>query len=204
MSVSMWSFVSIPIIAALIGYITNVIAVRMIFRPRQAVKILGVTFHGLVPRRHKEIAQKIAHLIDRDLISHRDVQAVLKDPSVATAAAAAIDEQFDDFVKRLVEKNPVVGIFLQGEIIAEIREVMGQQMTAVFPSIMERVSGKVEENLDFREIVRAKIEAFDLGKLEDIIYEISSRELKTIEILGGVLGFAVGLIQVAIVMVTTP
>jgi uncharacterized membrane protein YheB (UPF0754 family) len=62
---------------------------------------------------------------------------------------------------------------------------------------------RVEHRLDVSEIVRAKIEAFDLSKLEAIIYEVSARELKTIEILGGVLGFLVGLGQVAIMMLVS-
>jgi uncharacterized membrane protein YheB (UPF0754 family) len=57
---------------------------------------------------------------------------------------------------------------------------------------------RVEHKLDVSEIVRTKVEAFDLTKLEAIIHEVSARELKTIEVLGGVLGFLVGLVQVAI------
>jgi uncharacterized membrane protein YheB (UPF0754 family) len=34
-----------------------------------------------------------------------------------------------------------------------------------------------------------------------LIYEISARELRTIEVLGGVLGFLVGLVQVGIMVV---
>jgi uncharacterized membrane protein YheB (UPF0754 family) len=57
---------------------------------------------------------------------------------------------------------------------------------------------RVEHKLDVSAIVQQKIEAFDISKLESIIYEVSARELKTIEVLGGVLGFVVGLAQVAL------
>ncbi len=44
------------------------------------------------------------------------------------------------------------------------------------------------------------IEEFDLGTLESIVYGIASKELKMIEVLGGVLGFLIGLLQVGILM----
>ena len=54
--------------------------------------------------------------------------------------------------------------------------------------------------MDFQQIVRSKVEAFDLGRLEQIIYDISAKELKTIEYLGGVLGLLVGLAQVGLML----
>jgi uncharacterized membrane protein YheB (UPF0754 family) len=67
---------------------------------------------------------------------------------------------------------------------------------------MGRVVERVEERLDIKELVTDKVNAFDLSKLESMIYEVSSRELKTIELLGGVLGFIVGLGQVGLLLVT--
>ena len=60
---------------------------------------------------------------------------------------------------------------------------------------------KVEGKLDFKEIVRKKIEEYDFIKLEQIIYKIASRELRYIEVFGGILGFIVGLAQVGIIIV---
>jgi uncharacterized membrane protein YheB (UPF0754 family) len=79
--------------------------------------------------------------------------------------------------------------------------MLAEQLSRKFPEFMERVVAKVEHRLDISEIVRTKVERFDLSKLESIIYEVSARELKTIEVLGGVLGFLVGLGQVAIMVV---
>jgi uncharacterized membrane protein YheB (UPF0754 family) len=66
---------------------------------------------------------------------------------------------------------------------------------------MESMFEKMEEKIDLKEIVRKKIEGFDLIKLEQIIYGIASRELKAIELWGGVLGFLVGIIQVFLILI---
>ena len=96
----------------------------------------------------------------------------------------------------------MVGMFLQGPLLDQIKQMLSSQMSERFPEFMERIVTRVEHRLDVSEIVTRKIEGFDLSKLESLIYEVSSRELKTIEVLGGVLGFIVGLVQVGIMLVS--
>jgi uncharacterized membrane protein YheB (UPF0754 family) len=192
------ALVSIPIVSALIGYVTNFIAVKMIFRPQLPKRFFGITFQGLIPKRQREIAQSIAKMIERDLISHRDVQDVLKKPETLASVTDVIATEFDGIVSTLAGKNPVLGMLLQGEVLSQVKSVLMEQVHAAAPRIMDGVASKVEGNLDFRQIVQRKIEGFDLGKLESLVYEISARELRAIEVLGGVLGFFVGLAQIAL------
>ena len=199
---SLWALISVPLIAALIGYITNYIAVRMLFRPHKPVRFLGVAFQGLVPRRQKEIAQSLGSMIERDLFSQEDIHAALSGAETAEEAAAFLSEQVDVFAQKIASQNPMVGMFLQGPLLDQIKQMLSSQMAERFPQFMERIVARVEHRLDVSEIVARKIEGFDLSKLESLIYEVSSRELKTIEILGGVLGFIVGLAQVGIMLVS--
>jgi len=49
----------IPIISAFIGWFTNWIAIKMLFHPREPKKFLGLTLHGIFPKRQKVIAEKL-------------------------------------------------------------------------------------------------------------------------------------------------
>jgi uncharacterized membrane protein YheB (UPF0754 family) len=191
---------SIPVISALIGYVTNYIAVKMLFRPHSPKRILGFRIQGLVPQRQREIAASLGKMIERDLISHADIQEALKSKETTEEAAAFLNEQIDHFVQRLASQNPMIGAFLQGPLLEQVKGLLSAQMAERFPVFMERVVERVEGQLDIKAIVQSKVEAFDLTKLEAIIYEVTSRELKTIELLGGVLGFLIGLAQVAIMV----
>lgn len=199
---SWWALISVPLIAALIGYITNYIAVRMLFRPHKPTRLLGITLQGLVPRRQKEIAKSLGSMIERDLFSQDDIHAALSGAETAEEAAAFLSEQVDIFAQKVGAQNPMVGMFLQGPLLDQIKQMLSSQMAERFPEFMGRIVARVEHRLDVSEIVTRKIEGFDLSKLESLIYEVSSRELKTIEILGGVLGFFVGLAQVGIMLVS--
>jgi uncharacterized membrane protein YheB (UPF0754 family) len=191
---------SIPVISALIGYVTNYIAVKMLFRPHSPKHILGLRVQGLVPRRQREIAASLGKMIERDLLSHSDIQEALKSKETTEEAAAFLNEQVDQFVQRLASQNPMIGAFLQGPLLEQVKGLLGAQMAERFPVFMERVVERLEGRLDIKAIVQSKVEAFDLTKLESVIYEVTARELKTIELLGGVLGLLIGLIQVAIMV----
>ncbi len=186
---------SIPVVSALIGYITNYVAVRMLFRPHAPRRVLGLTIQGLVPRRQREIATSLGTMIERDLFSHDDIQEALQGADTAQEAAAFLNEQVDLFVQRLAGQNPMVSMFLQGPLLEQVKGMLLEQMEQKFPTLIERVIERAEHKLDVSAIVSAKVEKFDLSKLEAIIHEVSARELKTIELLGGVLGFLVGVAQ---------
>lgn len=189
-----------PIIAALIGYVTNYIAVVMLFRPHNPRRVLGVSLQGLVPRRQKEIAHSLGNMIERDLLSHADIQDALRSVETGEEAASFLNEQVDLFVQKLAAQNPMIGMFVQGPLLEQVKAMLRDQMVARFPELMERLVARAEQKLDVSEIVRTKVESFDLTKLEQVIHEVSSRELKTIELLGGVLGFLVGLAQVGMMV----
>lgn len=170
----------------------------MLFRPHHPKRFLGITLHGLVPRRQKEIAASLGAMIEKNLFSHADVQQALSSKETSEEAASFLNEQIDLFVQKLGSQNPMVGMFLQGPLLEQVKGMLSAQMAERFPIFVERVVQRAESGLNVSAIVQSKIEGFDLTKLEEIIHEISAKELKTIEVLGGVLGFLVGLVQLAV------
>lgn len=190
----------IPVISALIGWITNFIAVRMIFRPRNEIRFLGVRIQGLIPKRKQDLAVKIAHTVEKELISHKDIKEALKSEDFHLQTSDVIREKIEDFITAKASSNPLVGMFITPEITSRLSATFMEELQNEIPAVMDSLLEKVEAKIDFREIIQKKIEQFDPSKLESIVYAIASKELKAIEILGGVLGFVVGLIQLLLVL----
>ena len=53
-----WELISMPLIAAIIGWGTNVIAIRMLFGP-EPIRIFGLELLGVLPKRRRDIAQNV-------------------------------------------------------------------------------------------------------------------------------------------------
>ena len=85
-----------PILGAVIGYVTNRIAIQMLFRPRTEKRILG--FHvpftpGIIPKNRNELAESIARAVAGELISPEAVRARLNNPELSVSLETWIRAQ---------------------------------------------------------------------------------------------------------------
>ena len=58
----MWKYIATPLIGAVIGYVTNWIAVKMLFRPRKEVRVFGKRLPftpGVIPRGQARLAKAV-------------------------------------------------------------------------------------------------------------------------------------------------
>ena len=70
-------FIISPLIGAAIGWFTNWLAIKMLFRPRKPVKILGWTLQGVIPRRHAQLASRIAETVEDRLLTQEDLEKAM-------------------------------------------------------------------------------------------------------------------------------
>lgn len=193
-SVLLW--VTLPVVAALIGWFTNFLAVRMIFRPYREFRILGIRIQGLLPKRKSEFAKSIGETVEQHLISTEDIGKMLQDPVVAAKLKESIEARIENFVARkLGGGNPMIQAFLSGPMLVSIKSKLLLEVEELLADGVKMIAGHLDENLDMRGIVEDKILSFEMKKLEEIVLQVAKKELVAIEILGAFLGFVVGLIQ---------
>jgi uncharacterized membrane protein YheB (UPF0754 family) len=191
---------AIPLVSALIGWITNLLAVKMIFRPRKEISVLGLRIIGVIPKRRNELAQKIAETVERELISHRDIHAILQTPEFHSRMGQVIREKLDSFIAEKIAGNSLLTLLVNPDLVSNVSDVLMEELQKMFPEMVDSLFEAVEDKVDFKRIIRNRIEEYDLIKLEKIIYSIASRELKSIEVMGGVIGFIIGMVQSAMLL----
>lgn len=184
----------LPLVGALIGYGTNRLAVGMIFRPIEPRRFLGFTFQGLVGRRQPELAKSIGNVVGDHLLQPEDLEGVLEtidlEPMVEQAFAAGLEPKLAEF-----RRMPLVGALLTDERVGDLR---AQAVKGVMEQREVLVAGfqeALDEGLDVHRIVEEKVASFPIARLEELIVEVAAKELRAIEVLGGVLGGLIGLIQ---------
>jgi uncharacterized membrane protein YheB (UPF0754 family) len=188
-----WSF---PLIGALIGYVTNWLAVRMIFRPRRPVGVSFLKFQGVLPRRKEAFARSIASAVEAHLFTREDIARLVRDPKVHQALESGIEKRMGAFVAGIKAKVPMAGMFLQGTML----DLARQQILAMSEGLLGEVAGHLEASVDVQGMIEKKIESFDLDRLEDIVLSVAKRELRFIEVAGAVLGAIVGAAQMLLLL----
>ncbi|MCA1943675.1 MAG: DUF445 family protein [Desulfovibrio sp.] len=192
-----------PLLCGAIGWGTNWLAVKMLFRPRQPVRVLGFTIQGVFPKRHQALAERLAHLVETQLFSHKDVQAYLQEPAFQARLHALMDEYLDSLIKDVLPTRiPMLAMFLNENLAPKIKELLAEQFERLTPRLINALAQELEESLSVKETVRAKIEAFSMEQLEGVLVTLMKKEFKFIEVSGGVLGVLVGLAQAGLLLAT--
>lgn len=194
--------VLVPVISAFIGWFTNWIAIKMLFHPKKPIRFLGLTIHGIFPKRQKQFAEKLGKLVSEELISFREIEEKIANPDNVKKIMPLVEEHIDHFLRvKLAQQMPVISMFIGDKTINQLKQVFIVELEELFPTIMSNYMKHLQEELDLEKIVVEKVSGFSSDKLEDILKSIMSKEFRFIEILGGILGFILGLIQVAILYI---
>ncbi len=193
----------IPVISAFIGWFTNWIAIKMLFHPKEPKKILGITIQGIFPKRQQQFAEKLGKLVSQELLSFADIQQKLVHPNNIQKLMPVVEEHIDQFLrKKLAEEMPVISMFIGENTIQQLKGIFMKELETLFPVIMQRYMGHLQQELDLEKIVTQKVAAFSSDKLEDILQSILSKEFRFVELIGAVLGFIIGLLQVLLTLLT--
>lgn len=194
-------FFLIPIVSAFIGWFTNYIAIKMLFHPKNPIKILGFTFHGIFPKRQKQFAEKLGKLVSNELLSFEDIEAKISSPENVKKIMPVVEEHIDYFLRnKLAEQMPIISMFIGDKTITELKTVFINELELMFPLIMSKYMGQLRADLDLEKIVIDKVSNFSSDKLEEILVGIMSKEFRFVEIIGGVLGFVIGIFQLLLTM----
>lgn len=86
-------YIAGPLVGAVIGYFTNFLAVKMLFRPRQEVKVFGHTLPftpGIIPKNKPRLAHAIGQAVANVLLTKEDFTGLITDSALEQASTALV------------------------------------------------------------------------------------------------------------------
>ena len=198
----MKQFLIMIIISGAIGWITNWVAIKMLFRPHKEINFGLFKIQGLIPKRRAEIGTGIANIIQNELISVKDVISNIDREEFSKRLNSLIDDVLDKNLKKKVkEKFPLLQMFFTDKVAKDVGNTIKDIVMENQEKIFEIFSNYAEENIDFEVIISDKISNFSLDKLEEIITLLANKELKHIEVIGAILGMLIGAVQYLITLI---
>jgi uncharacterized membrane protein YheB (UPF0754 family) len=176
----------------------------MLFHPREPKRILGFTFHGIFPKRQQQFAEKLGKLVSAEFLSFADIEEKISNPENLKKVMPMIEAHVDSFLRtRLSAEMPMISMFIGDKTINKLKEALMKEIESLFPQVMKQYAANLKTELDLEQIVIKKVSGFSSDKLEEILYQIMSKEFRFVEVIGAVIGFIIGAIQVLITVLTT-
>lgn len=191
------------LIGAVIGYITNWLAIKMLFRPREAKYIFGMKLPftpGLIPKEKSRIANKVGETVGTHLLNSDSLSKALKDDKIKSKFNEVAKEKINQVINSnstLEEslKNTLGENYyaLKGNMINNITKTILESIQEeefknklkfyIVDSIKERLNKNPEKIIDFinsnkfREVI---INTLEEEKTRDIIGKALLKEVKTL------------------------
>ncbi|ARU55780.1 multipass membrane protein [Oleiphilus messinensis] len=194
-----WKFISIPFIAALIGWSTNWLAIKLTFLPLEFVGIrpfLG--WQGIIPSK----AQKMAQIsVDATISKIGKVQEIFEqiDPQVlAQHIVETVEPRIEEYVdETLLREYPTVWENLPESFRQRVYDRVRKSTPNLVDNLVDDVSANIEQLLDIKTMVTEQLVA-DKRLLNRIFLECGTEEFRFIINSGLYFGFTFGLIQMVI------
>ena len=191
------------LIGAVIGYITNWLAIKMLFRPREAKYIFGIKLPftpGLIPKEKSRIANKVGETVGTHLLNSDSLSKALKDDKIK----AKFNEVAKEKINQVINSNSTLEeslkntlgenyYALKGNMINNITKTILESIQEeefknkvkfyIVDSIKERLNKEPEKIIDFinsnkfREVI---INTLGEEKTRDIIGKAILKEVKTL------------------------
>jgi uncharacterized membrane protein YheB (UPF0754 family) len=181
------------LVGGLIGYVTNVIAIKLLFRPLKPITIFKI--QGLIPKRKKEIASNIGDVVENELVKIEE----LIDDFIMKLDKEKFKTEMGEYIKSTIVKKlpPFIPSSLITPMIDSVVRENGDELIDV---IAQKVVHEAAHKVRIKEMVELRILSYEFEEIEEIVISLAKKELKAIENWGAVLGLLIGLLQGIIIV----
>ena len=126
------SYILAPALGGIIGYITNDIAIRMLFRPHKAKYIMGVHIPftpGIIPKEKGRIADAIGGVISENLMNKDVLERYLLSDDMVNKVRLSIEEFIETQKHNPETVKEFLGHYLSDDEIATISQNVNESIT---------------------------------------------------------------------------
>jgi uncharacterized membrane protein YheB (UPF0754 family) len=190
---------SIPVIAALIGWSTNWLAIKLTFYPIDFVgKPPFLGWQGVVPRKRHKMAQKLVDNTLSRVSNVRELYQEMNPQQIERHLLRHLQQHLNDYIDELMhDTHPALWENLPRMARNKVYADAHRQLPETLHGMMREVDQRIDELVDVRTLVINQLAA-DKTLLNRVFQECGQKEFDFIIRSGAWLGFLFGLLQLAL------
>jgi len=193
-----WWF--LPVTGAIVGWATNWLALRMVFKPLHPKRMFFVTWHGLFLKRQNEVADEYARFFASQILRAETLMdAVLRGP-----ASDRLFAMVHRHISRAIDEvagpgRPVMQFVVGTRRYVELKDAICDRVAAEIPAAARRMHAYADEALDIESTLRDRLQALPAEQFEQVLHPVFEEDEWLLIAVGAALGFVAGCIQLAVV-----
>ncbi len=198
------AYIAIPFISGLVGWGTNVLALKMTFYPLEYIGIRPFGWQGIVPSKAKKMATTSVDLMADKLINVKEVFSKLDPDKISDLLSDGTEKLSVKIVNEVMTAQAARAWVL---LPKSVKEKIYAEIKAEIPRVTSEFMADIKE--DIRDLLDLKALAVDVlvndkALINRIFLEVGKKEFKFIERSGFYFGFLFGIIQMIIFVYYDP
>jgi len=171
-----------PLVAALAGWIFNLILVRYLF---------GKALPSRLPALGSQVGKYIAgKALNPDLLA-----AKIADPKQLEAVRPFIEGHIDHFLnEKLKEKMPAIAMFIGEKTVVMMKTALMEEIDSLLPGLLQQFAGNLGSQLDIEKAVNQALNQLPEAQVATLLNEQLKREKGLFQLFGALSGFVIGLL----------
>lgn len=191
-----------PLFGGLTGWLTDWLALRMVFEPKQPTRYLCLfTWQGLFLKRRKQVAAEYGRLIAKELLTPANViNGILHGP---------LSDRLVELVQKHVQKmvdaqagvaKPFVVFTVGSRRYQEMKRSIADKLVARMPETLKHVEKYATDAMDIENTLSNKMQELTAEQFEGLLRPAFQQDEWILITVGAVLGFLVGELQVFLML----
>ena len=178
----------------MIGWFTNYLAIKSLFRPVKPINFGLFKFQGVIPKRRRKIINNLTQVIEDYMFSNEDI---LKELNKKSNIKSMKDKLLPIIEQKIMDKIPEMFQMVAGPIL---HKILNAELENILHKIIKEFGSGLIDAINVKEIIAEKLHSYDVSNMEHIVNKIAKQEFKHIELLGALIGFIIGIFQVLLMV----
>jgi len=186
-----------PICCGLVGWVTNVIAVRMIFFPIRARRVLGLRFQGVLPKHHTFFCEEMAKAVTDDFMTTGELVEQVDAGALVEVMRPRLEPLLDRVVRELRTMLPEAQreLLLSDRVVDKAKERLTRELAEELPGLVAKLQERADGLVDLNKLIVEKLVELGPRRFVTMIQRLGKGELFWIRVYGGLFGGLIGLAQ---------
>ena len=191
----------LPVCGFLVGYLTNWVALKVIFSPIEPIQVGPMRAQGLFLKRQDEVSVMFAELSSDYFLKPKGMWGEILQGARFSAFQAMVEAYTYRYISEYLGKAKLpVLIYLGQEGLNQLATKMASIIIADLPRLIPATYDYTEEAMQIRPTISQKLKELPPIDFEGVLHPVFQEDEIKLIIVGGVLGFAAGLLQVLAVL----
>lgn len=191
-----FSWLMLPIGGLLVGYLTNWLALKLIFKPQQPIKIGFWTLQGLFLKRQKEVAATYSKIVATKILTTKNVFEAILNGKEKQLLNEIIEKNVSKAVNHSVSGfRAAVQLLMGRKAFDEMKQAISNTFQAVLPQIITATFDYADEALDMENTLNEKMSNLTSEAFEGFLHPVFQEDELKLILVGAILGMVAGFLQ---------